>query len=570
MKAVNPPPTPSALRRWGPLAGVLAALVAVAVMVLVVDPPGDPDAVAASEQAANDESFDLPEGVMPYSVAEAAGTAADIDWGDGCDTEAGVLALPMSPAAECFEPFTGENDGATTTGVTADSIKVVLYLPQPNDPVLEFVYDQIGLSDTNEDTIATFEGFADMYGEYYETYGRKLELVPYVATGTALDAVAATTDAETIARDLEPFMVIGGPAFGTAFADTLAANEVMCSGCAQSTETQFYLDRAPYVWSITTNRDQDSGQTAEYIGRRLAGGNAEYGGPDVQDDERVFGYIHVATLDAEADLRQRFEDQLAEFGVEFADVASYDDPLSLAGQSREILARMKDRGVTSIVFRGDPLAPQTLTEQATQQDYFPEWVLSGSILVDTTIFGRTYDQAQWRHAFGPSSLAARVSPDVAGSGYLYRWFWDEPPPAASSAIIAPSLQFLFGVIQGMGPTITPEAFQATIFASPVIEGSVIAPQVSWGDHGFWPETDYSGIDDQVEIWWDPDATGPDEIGGEGTGMWAYANGGRRYLPGEWPDDAATVFAQDPDPVTLYTDLPEGVTLPEYEPLPRPG
>jgi hypothetical protein len=126
------------------------------------------------------------------------------------------------------------------------------------------------------------------------------------------------------------------------------------------------------------------------------------------------------------------------------------------------------------------------------------------------------------------------------------------------------------VLQGLGPEVTPERFQATIFASGVDPGDVLNPQLSWGDHGIWPETDYSGIDDQTEVWWDPEATGPDEIGNDGTGMWAYANGGQRYLPGEWPEEPPSVFGDDPDPVTIYTDLPEGITLPDYEPLPRPG
>jgi hypothetical protein len=48
-------------------------------------------------------------------------------------------------------------------------------------------------------------------------------------------------------------------------------------------------------------------------------------------------------------------------------------------------------------------------------------------------------------------------------------------------------------------------------------------------------------------------------------MWTYVDGGRRYLPGEWPTTPPKVF--DPDgAVAMYTDLPEGITLPDYEPL----
>ena len=34
--------------------------------------------------------------------------------------------------------------------------------------------------------------------------------------------------------------------------------------------------------------------------------------------------------------------------------------------------------------------------------------------------------------------------------------------------------------------------------------------------------------------------GVDETGGEASGLWAYVEGGRRYLPGEWPDSPPRV------------------------------
>ena len=118
----------------------------------------------------------------------------------------------------------------------------------------------------------------------------------------------------------------------------------------------------------------------------------------------------------------------------------------------------------------------------------------------------------------------------------------------------------------MGPRVTAQDFEDVIFHAPVYPGTPIAAQISWGDRGTWPTTDYTGLDDQTEVWWDPDAVGPDESGKVAKGMWAYVDGGRRYLPGKWPKAAPKVF--DPDgAVTLYRTLPKGITLPDYEPLP---
>ena len=41
------------------------------------------------------------------------------------------MKIPYTYAAPCVKPFTGDNGGATADGVTADSIKVVVYIGDP-------------------------------------------------------------------------------------------------------------------------------------------------------------------------------------------------------------------------------------------------------------------------------------------------------------------------------------------------------------------------------------------------------------------------------------------------------
>jgi len=571
VKAMGESPAggPGVLAKWGPLAAIVAVLAVVLGVLVGTDPVGVQAGEPAREPGTTvgDDEQVIPEGVLPFSLAEARGQVDEIDWGPRCDTSTGMLALPLSPNRECMAPYDGPPGGATETGVTDDAIKVVVYTAMENDPVLEFVYSQINNDDTSTQQWATYQGYDEILRTYMETYGRRVELVRYTGTGAITDAVAATADAETIARDLKPFAVIGGPLMTEAFAETLAANGVMCISCTPGQTSEWYEERDPYVYDVLKNASQYTLQAAEYVGKRLAGRKAEFGGDDVADRERRFGLVYLSLSKQAETLREGFESTLAdEYGVELADVASFSNPVSLAGEAREILARMKSRGVTTIIYTGDPLAPQTLTRTATEQDYYPEWVISGSALVDTTIFGRTYDQTQWRHAFGPSNLFARVSPEVAGAAHLYEWFHGEPPPASTSApLILPNLQFLYSVLQGVGPNLTHETFKDVLFHAPIIEGNVISPQISWGERGIYPGVDYAGVDDGTEIWWDPDATGPDETGTEGRGMWTYVDGGRRYLPGEWPDTSPKVF--DPDgAVSLYTEEPPGVDLPDHEPI----
>ena len=107
------------------------------------------------------------------------------------------------------------------------------------------------------------------------------------------------------------------------------------------------------------------------------------------------------------------------------------DPATLQEQASSAIAKFKAAGVTSVLFSGDPISPRDFTREATAQGYYPEWVHIGSVLADTNIFARTYDQEQWR-MFSVSPLAARVDPTISGAPYRYKWFHGEEAPADDS------------------------------------------------------------------------------------------------------------------------------------------
>ncbi|NLA34968.1 MAG: hypothetical protein GX868_04670 [Actinobacteria bacterium] len=571
------PPQMSAAKKYGPIVAIAVLLIGALVAVVLTSGGDDGDdvatgggtaTVASTEPPAEDGSDFVPrDGVDVFRLAKAEGRADDIDWGERCDTEIGALKLPIWPQPDCFKPYDGGDPGAPWTGVTADSIKVVVYLPQPNDPVLKFIYSQIGATDGPDQTWETFQGFVEIFSQYYELYGRTVELIRYDATGTIQDSAAAMADAETIARDIAPFAVLGGPNLTNAFADTLATNKVLCIACTSAQPADWYVERAPYVWDVGRNATQAFDMVAEYLGKRLAGHPAEYAGDEsMHSTERVFGYLRSSGNESSQGLEDYFVNKLREdYGVEFATIQTYGLPTELAGSGKDIITAFKEAEVTSVVLSVDPLAPQTLTQIATQQEYFPEWVMGSSTLVDTAAFSRTYDQAQWAHAFGSTGLFTPTDTDVAGAAFLYKWFFGTEAPATSVALINGPLQVLFGAVQGVGPELTPQAFEEVLFNSPVYEGTPVNPQVSFGNRGFFDVTDYSGLDDMTEIWWDPTATGDNEIGQPGTGMWRYVDGGKRTLPGQWAKGRSKLF--DPEgTVTVYTERPAGSEIKDYEPL----
>jgi len=209
-----------------------------------------------------------------------------------------------------------------------------------------------------------------------------------------------------------------------------------------------------------------------------------------------------------------------------------------------VIARMKEAGVTSVIFNGDPIAPREFTNEATAQNYFPEWIVTGSVLVDTATFSRTYDQQQWANAFGVSNLSARVDRSIGSSYAIYEWFQGEPPPAPDNIpVITPVPNTFYAFLQATGPNLTIETFNEGAFSGEPTRRAVTGVSLSWGTQGIWP----------------------DEIDRDGSGLWRYVDGGVRYKPGEIPDGAPAAFVEEGS-VTIYTEPPPGEALPEYEPI----
>jgi hypothetical protein len=552
------------LRRWGPLA-VIAVVAVIVLAVLVVGGGGsddDDDTADGNGNGSNTEA-EGPEGAVSWSEAEEAGTTDDHTWPDTCDQETGRVAIPYLLAAECYADAEGDNGGDTSNGVTGDAIKVVAYVAMEDDPIIDYITAAIANDDTVAQAGETIEGYAELFNDFYQLYGRQVDLEILEGSGPANDEVAARADAVKAADEMGAFAVLGGPVLTSAFGDELAARGVICIGCTAG-DPGFYADRSPYLYGPAINADQVLIHLVEYMSKKLAGKPAEFAGDDaLTGEERVFGYLWIESNDTSADQAERFEELLGDADIPLAESISYTlDPARLQEQATSIMTRLKQAGVTTVVFSGDPVAPTTFTTEATAQDYFPEWVLGPQALVDTTAFSRGYDQEQWAHAFGPSPLTVKPDQTQRGHWVLYEWYFGTEPPAPdTSPVLFPNVATFFAALQAAGPELTPETLQAGMFSRPPTPRYTTETSLSYGQHDLWDYEDYNGSDDMTEIWWDPEATGEDEIGKEGTGMWRYVADGKRYLPGEWTEDL-TIF-DDEGSATILDAPPDEELAPEY-------
>jgi hypothetical protein len=551
-------PGGAALRRWGPIAAIVVVLALVGGVVAL---GGDDDTDASPDTTApgdGDGTGDTPDGAISFSQAEAEGL--EVTFPDTCDAATGRVAMPYYFAPECYADV-DDNGGATAPGVTADSIKVVVYIPPDVDPVLDFITGPINNDDTSEQVEATYQGFTDMFNASMQTYGRTVELEFLRGSGSSSDEVAARADAVKAMTEMGAFAVWSGPVLSNAWTQEIKARGGVCLGCPGLDDAE------PSVFAVQPSAGQARRHMAEYLAKKLAGQPAVFAGDEAfHGTERTFGHLWIDT--GSADAQSGAEDMralLADEGIELAEQIGYElNPGTLQEQATTIIARLKDAGVTSVLVGGDPIAPKTFTEVATAQGYFPEWILGTGTLQDTTAFGRTYDQEQWAHAFGISYLAARVETGLGAPDVLYQWWNGTLAPADDSVgVLWPQPSLFFAGLQAAGPNLTAETFRDGMFTNGPIAPAVTQPAISFGDHGLWDETDYNGIDDFTEIWWDPAATGDDELRKPGTGMYRFVDGGKRYLPGDWTSDLQ--LFDEAGTVTIYTELPPAEQPPDVPP-----
>ena len=500
--------------------------------------------------------------------------------GPDCDRGTGRLAMPTRYAPPCKPKWTGgtNNGGATSPqGVSANEIHVVWYRVKP-DPGTQAALEQAGAADPPENAKATAQAYLDMYSKHYETYGRKLKVTLFDGSGESDDDAAAKADAIKIATQLKAFAVINDA--NNAFVDELVARKVLCI-CTTSQPQEFYQARSPYAgYTGLMSSTQGYVQRAEYIGKRLAGRPPKYLGEPTKSDPtypkeaRTFGLLYFETPDRAYEQGVKFFDQelRTKYGVTLKVMSPFTgaigpgaDPAQTQRQAGPLIQKMKDAKVTSLIYSGDPLSPAIFTKEATNQQYFPEWILTGSALTDTSIFARTYDKLQWNRAFGVSFLTARV-PQEEGDAYrLHVWHFGKPPTAENGygVIHAPIFYFMLGVHLA-GPNLNPVTWQQGLFSYPVTgAGSVTSAALSFGNHGLWPFTDFTGFDDVTEIWWDDQARGEDETGAYGAGLYQYVDGGKRYLPGQHPTAEPKAFVRE-GAVTIYPTTPDAEKPPNHK------
>ncbi|HEY2814782.1 MAG TPA: hypothetical protein VGJ03_15055, partial [Acidimicrobiales bacterium] len=75
----------------------------------------------------------------------------------------------------CQPKFAGDNGGATSPGVSGDTIKIIYFESQPNEQV-NTILGAKGLATTSDQEDAAIKAFTDFINSHYELWGRKISI----------------------------------------------------------------------------------------------------------------------------------------------------------------------------------------------------------------------------------------------------------------------------------------------------------------------------------------------------------------------------------------------------------
>ena len=437
----------------------------------------------------------------------------------------------LTTAPPCIPKFKGKNAGATYTGVTATEVKIVWYQAKEN-PTVTGVLRPLGLAQSREDERTYLQAAEQFINSKFELFGRKVKIQAFEGqcNYAPADVPCLRSEAQQIAKSIKPFAVVWATAVGVEFFEELSKAKIINAG-GWNFDDSFNIQNRPYHYDIFMGGSQQAKLAGEYWCKKLAGKPARYAGdPNLRSKVRKLG---IVTPDAPVNTKSAEElaGIVRKCDSNGAQISTYASDTTRAGeQSIAGTARFKNEGVTTVMFFSDPIGPVFATGAATRQEYFPEYTMAGSGLVDYDLLARLYDQKQWANAFGPSDLPEFTPFDQSDTVKVWHAAGRQGLPNKANQLGWTYLSFISAGIMGAGPTVNPLNFEQALLTSEPIGGwdKVHDPKMTYVKFG---KGDYTALSDAREAYWDAKAISV--IDGK-PGAYVSLNGGQRYKLGEWP------------------------------------
>jgi hypothetical protein len=375
---------------------------------------------------------------------------------------------------------------------------------------------------------------------------------------------------------MKPFIVIdasnqnkGAPVFEA----EVAKAKIIVNGAAASALTTEEIERqAPYRWATQADTTASVYLVANFLSNSLSGKKARWAGDDaLKSKKRAFGLVTPEGV-IDVDL---FNSLMKEYGgTQPIEAVTYDqdaDATQLDEVAKTLVAKLKQKGVTSVVLFANNTASRSLTTAATSNDFSPEWIVTGFQFSDFDGFARNYDQEQFAHAFGVGVLTPAPIPDPNKPPPLgsFEWYWGKTQGTYAATTVG-WMSFIYGSMHYAGPKLTAANVQKGLFSVPAVGGAsngTVSFQTGYGRTVGLPYDEYLGLGTDVEmIWWNPDleTDGTNAVANfPGTGRFMYLNDGKRFSFGQFPksepeffDESASIYQYPPGDAYASGQVPE--------------
>lgn len=488
---------------------------------------------------------------------------------------------PLSPP--CVPYFDGDNGGATHTGVTGSEVTVLFRMAVPSG----FSYS----GDSHPDTTGPPTGYYDMdnqtdvdqffafvylhdwevyFNHRYQTYKRKVHFLVYNYNQPSSQSTYTPANAHADASDnwnaKHPFATLQNQHFDISgdypadYSGFMADHGALSFGSYGFTEAQ--ASQYPGLfWSYPPTLESQAQEYASYVCERIVKpGQVTFSGNGDTGATRKYGLL--LTDDASASATQQRQQLTVQYlksdcAIQFTDTEHfhYSDSQAEGPQSGwgvQNMATMRSKGVTTIIWPGGAEIEDMTA--ASQQHWYPEWVLEGDGQLDGLGGGDAEIPDEISHAWVTTPQPLIDNPYGVDAPCLEAIEEVDPQIDRSHANINIACSFyedlrqLFTGIQLAGPRLTPAAMNQGFHAIPARPST--SPYVP---SCYYLPGDYTCVKDAAAEWWDPNAH-PNGYANSQIGCWRMWRNGQRYLTGEWPPGDVTQDKDNNDVCNLFAGL----------------
>jgi hypothetical protein len=436
-------------------------------------------------------------------------------------------------APPCTGAFGGSNGGATSHGVTGDTIKLTYRRQNASQAaaIRAIAGEAVPIDAQYEHDLQVY---MRLFSSQFELYGRKLQLVPYSGEGDYLQEDLGNGQAQANsdgvrARELGGFADLTFPSATSLFySAALQSQGVIAYGFPVNPQ-RWYERNSPWQYNTFMSGTAWAAWATNLVCQRMAGETAAFAGDAAfQQRQRVFGLVAVefpTWLEVADEIAASIEGRC---GVKMARRASYAEDLSTMQQdANSMAAQMQSAGVTTVICFCDPLMPIFITDAAERQQYRPEWVVQNQF--DPIAQGT--NQSQFAHAIAQGPPQTQRGVTEAYRAYKLADPNGEPA-SIYYAVAYETVLHLASGIQLAGPDLNPQSFRRGVFSIPTGNGQF----------GLWSGGDgrYTPVVGIGVVWWNPRAR---SANGK-AGAWVECEGGTIFPfgnPAAWGDGQPRCF-----------------------------